>query len=108
MAKENKKICNIRKELKEQLANIGKANSATYELVEDYIRFYNLQDDLFTDIKKRGSVVSVVNGNGFEVVKQNESVQNVLKVNTQMLKIISELGIKEPIVIAKDSDDDYL
>ena len=35
-------------------------------------------------------------GNGYTTEKPNESVQNILKVNGQMLKILQDLDLKAP------------
>jgi hypothetical protein len=41
-------------------------------------------------------------GNGFEATKPNESVERLVKVNAQMLKILGELDLKKPKVVDED------
>ena len=41
-------------------------------------------------------------------VKPNESVQNILRVNNQMLKILQDLGLKAPSDNENGDDDDGL
>lgn len=101
-----------KKEIKEnlilQLKLANKTEAYFQDMIDDYMRLYDLKNKLFKDIKKRGEVIEGTNGNGFKVMRQNESIQSVLKVNAQMLKILNDLGLKEKIDIENNSDDDYL
>lgn len=88
----------IEKDLKDQLLASGNIGKQYDNLIYDYMYFYDLKDKLQKDIKKNGLRVKIVNGNGIESEKDNASVGNLLKVNTQMLKIINDLNLKEPTI----------
>lgn len=62
-------------------------------LVEDYMALYDAKTKLIADIKRRGVTVEVVSKFGTNT-KKNDSVGELVKVNAQMLKLLSELGIK--------------
>jgi len=49
---------------------------------------------LIEDVKERGVKVFYNNGGGQSGYKKNDSVDQLMKINAQMLKLISELGIK--------------
>lgn len=108
--KENEKMTNprgptkkqkrdmIENDLKNQLISSGNIGSQYDNLIYDYMYFYDLKDKLQKDIKKNGLRIKAVNGNGIETEKDNASVGNLLKVNTQMLKILNDLNLKEPTI----------
>src|SRR3712207_1831096 len=85
------------KEIKEDLLNQLKMNE-TYgkhyeDLVNDYMALWDIKNRLIEDIKERG--VSVEWNNGRQVgKKKNDSISELNKTNAQMLKILSELGLK--------------
>ena len=97
----------IRQDLMEQLEAKGMTSKFYIDLVNDYIKYYELKESLQKDIKKRGLRYEVVSGNGFSSEKPNESVQNLMKVTATMLKILQDLDLQKPIAI-EDSADDYL
>lgn len=84
----------MREDLTNQLQNIGKFDSFFTDLVEDYIYFCNLKDALQRDIKQNGVRYQKMTGNGYEVDTPNESVRNLLSVNSQMLSILDKLGLQ--------------
>ena len=53
--------------------------------------------------KKRGAIVEYNNGGGQKGQKKNDSIDQRIKVNAQMLKILDSLGIKP---VGDDSGDD--
>lgn len=96
----------IKDNLIEQL-ELKNMNSPIYVgLVEDYMKYLKIKDDLLKDIKKNGVRINQKNGNGIIVEKFNESIVQLPKITAMMLKIIADLGLKEPV--ATSSDDDYL
>lgn len=101
------KKTDIRQDLMEQLEAKGMISKFYIDLVNDYIKYYELKESLQKDIKKRGLRYEVVSGNGFSSEKPNESVQNLMKVTATMLKILQDLDLQKPIAI-EDSADDYL
>lgn len=96
----------IENDLKNQLIASGNIGNQYDNLIYDYMYFYDLKDKLQKDIKKKGLRVKIVNGNGIESEKDNASVGNLLKVNTQMLKIINDLNLKEPVIPLSSSGGD--
>lgn len=94
--------------LEEQLKKQGKDTCFFKDLISDYMKLWDTKNKLFKNIKDDGITISTVNGNGFTVRKQNESVANVLKVNNQMLKILNDLGLQEPVIKEANDDDAYL
>ena len=73
----------------------------------DYMKYYDLKRKCQQDIRKKGLRYTVTSGNGFKSEKPNESVQNLMKITTTMLKILDELGLQNPINTSDNSDDDY-
>ncbi len=98
----------IKADLMAQLKNQRKEGQHFIDLVRDYIYLYNLKKKMQTDIDERGLRYTSVSGNGVKIEKPNENVQNILKVNAQMLKILSELNLKEPSAVADGDNSDYL
>lgn len=88
-------ITRIKKDLKEQLAAQKKTGKFYEDLVDDYIFLKELKDKMKKDIEVNGIRLKVTNGNGFQTEKPNESCTNIIKVNAQMLKILSELNIQD-------------
>ena len=66
-----------------------------------------LKENVNRTSKKKGLRYTVTSGNGFKSEKPNESVQNLMKITTTMLKILDELGLQNPINTSDNSDDDY-
>lgn len=85
---------NIKKDLIEQLELNGTLGAFHTDLISDYMDFWITKCKLIEDIHTRGTVVDYDNGGGQKGKKKNDSIEQLIKVNTQMLKILSELGIK--------------
>lgn len=83
--------------LQEQLRLQNKMSKFYQDLVNDYMFYWDLKKKLIQDIKKKGIRYSAVNGNGIKVEKANESVVNLQKTTATMLKILSDLNLKEPM-----------
>ena len=97
----------IKESLLEQLRLQNKTSDFYLDLVSDYMDYWSLKKKLITDIRKKGIRYETVNGNGIEVEKPNESVTNLPKITTAMLKIINDLNLKEPLSNSS-AEDDYL
>ena len=100
---------NERKEIRKDLMNQLKRNriSTQYyiDLVEKYMDFWDIENDLIDDIRERGVVVTYDNGGGQKGIKKNDSIDQRIKVSAQMLKILDSLGIKPT---ESEEDDDEL
>ena len=97
----------VRESLLEQLRLQNKTSEFYGDLVNDYVKYWSLKNKLITDINKKGLRYKTVNGNGIEVEKPNESVTNLPKITTAMLKILNDLNLKEPLS-ESSAEDDYL
>ena len=97
----------IKESLLEQLRLHNKTSDFYLDLVSDYMDYWSLKKKLITDIRKKGIRYDTVNGNGIKVEKPNESVTNLPKITTAMLKILNDLNLKEPLSNSS-AEDDYL
>ena len=79
----------IKESLLEQLRLQNKTSDFYLDLVSDYMDYWSLKKKLITDIRKKGIRYDTVNGNGIKVEKPNESVTNLPKITTAMLKILN-------------------
>lgn len=104
MKRENKRK-EIRKDLMNQLKRNRISTQYYIDLVEKYMDFWDIENDLIDDIRERGVVVTYDNGGGQKGIKKNDSIDQRIKVNAQMLKILDSLGIKPT---ESEADDDEL
>ena len=102
------KTNNIREDLKTQLINQNKFGKQFDDLVEDYVFFVKLKEDLQKDIALKGVRYKAMTGNGYATDKPNESVQLLVKVNAKMLKILQDLDLKAPDENPEAGDKDDL
>ena len=98
----------VKSSLVQQLKGQHKDTKYALDLVDDYMRYYDVKTRLFNDIEENGLRITLVNGNGIETEKPNESVPNLNKITATMLKILAELGLKDPAVITQSDEEDYL
>jgi len=114
VAKTNAAI--IREDLIAQLRSQEKNGKYYDDLVSDYIYYLGLKTKLKKDIRDKGIRYQTTNAAGKEIEKANESIVNITKITTLMLKILSELKLNEPLVHppsspnkkSKDDADDLL
>lgn len=104
--KKTKKYKEIKKSLINQLETRKRDFPYNLDLIEDYMDLYVTKTRLIKDIEERGVSIEWNNGGGQRGRKKNDSVELLLKVNKQMLSIISELGIKTDEWMLED-DEDY-
>ncbi|GLG06138.1 P27 family phage terminase small subunit [Sellimonas catena] len=97
----------IKESLLEQLRLQNKTSDFYLDLVSDYMDYWSLKKKLIADIRKKGIRYETINGNGINVEKPNESVTNLPKITTAMLKILNDLNLKEPLSNSS-TEDDYL
>ena len=84
----------VKQDLLDQLERNGTFGKYYTDLVNDYMDMWVTKCLLVDDIQQRGVTVKYNNGGGQTGQKKNESVEQRIKVNAQMLKLLSELGIK--------------
>lgn len=90
----NKLRAEIREDLLQQLARNGTTGKYYIDLVDKYMDFWDMENALIADIKKRGVVTTYDNGGGQKGTKKNDSIDQRIKVSAQMLKILDSIGIK--------------
>ena len=97
----------LKQSLLDQLEENGNTKDFFIDLVEDYMRLWVIKNQLNDDIEERGVVTTYKNGANQYGQKRNDSIADLLKVNSQMLKILQQLEIKATPTI-EDLDDDEL
>lgn len=96
----------ILKSLQEQLAKKQADISVFSDLIDDYMGLYDIKKKLRTDIKKRGVSYETTSASGKStIVKQNQSVKDLVAVNKQMLMILDKMGLTTDKTIKDDEDD---
>ena len=107
-SKEKEEINQIKEDLLSQLIEQNKLGKDFESMIEDYITLEETKRKLEKDIKKKGVRVEVKTGNGFTKEVKNDSIELFVKVNNQMLKIRSELGLNEPSKPPEEGKEDDL
>lgn len=97
----------VKDDLLKQLQLQNKEALFYTNLVEDYMSYWRMKEELIKDIEEKGIRYKTVNGNGILVEKANESLQNLQKTTAIMLKILNDLNLKEQLTDSSD-EDDYL
>lgn len=98
----------IEKDLRDQLEANGTYGKFFEDMIADYMAMYVTKTLLIADIQKRGTIVEYNNGGGQSGYKKNEAVDMFNKTNAQMLKLLSELGLKANATIGGGDFDDEL
>lgn len=84
----------IRQDLLDQLERNGTVGRYYTDLVDDYMDMWITKSLLVEDIQSRGVIVTYNNGGGQSGAKKNDSIEQRIKINAQMLKLLDSLGIK--------------
>lgn len=83
----------IRKSLIRQL-EVKKANVPHfYDLICDYLALYDTKKKLQKDIEVRGVSYKTTSASGYEIIKQNQSVKDLVAVQKQMTSMLREMGL---------------
>ena len=83
-------------DLKEQLIKNGNYSPYTEDLLQQYMTFTDIEEELNKNIAIRGVSVYWNNGGGQEGWKKNDSLTELNRVNLQKIKLLGYLGIKAP------------
>ena len=67
---------------------------------------WKIKNQLIIDINTRGVQVKTFNSNGQEIYKKNDSIVELPKYNSQMLKLLNDLGLSALEVDSGDNDGD--
>lgn len=84
----------VKKDLLEQLGRNGTVGKYYTDLVGDYMDMWVTKCLLVDDIQRRGVTIRYDNGGGQKGLKKNDSIEQRIKINAQMLKLLTELGVK--------------
>lgn len=103
--KKTKAYKTIRKSLLDQLERGGNDLPHFIDLVEDYMKMYVIKEMANDDILERGTYVEWRNSETQYGSKKNDSVDQILKTNQQMIKLLDKLGIS-PDAGMDDMDED--
>ena len=103
---ESELFSEIRRDLLDQLERSGTSGKYYLDLVDDYMDMWVTKCMLVEDIQLRGATIKFDNGGGQRGVKKNDSVDQRIKINAQMLKLLTELGIKPSRSESGDPGDD--
>lgn len=104
----NEKIEIIKKDLKDQLISQNKFGEPFDDMIENYLFYVKLKEELQYDIKLKGIRYEARTGNGYKTDKPNESVKNLINVTTEMRKILQDLDLKEPKEPPEEGEEDDL
>ena len=94
MKSKNKEMELIRKDLLDQLNSRGMTQGFYISLVDDYISLWDVKNQLLENIAENGVTITYNNGGGQSGQKKNDCVPELYRVNAQMLKLLSELGLR--------------
>lgn len=82
--------------LQMQLQDRGMQEEHYRELVADYAKYWDIGKRLKADIAKRGCKVQKLDSRGQSQIVNNESIDQLLKVSSSMLRILEVLGLSAP------------
>lgn len=99
-----KRYKEIKASLLDQLERSG--NDAPYflDLVDDYMKMYVTKELCAADIEARGVTVIGIGSTGQKTAKRNDSADQLLRTNQQMIKLLDMLGIK-PVEAAEEDEE---
>lgn len=103
--RKTKKYRAIRESLLEQLRMQGAETAAFKDLVEDYMNLWVVKQITIIDIRQRGTVITYNNGGGQYGTKENPSIAYLLKLSSQMLKILNQLNLSVDNIAGGDGCD---
>ncbi|CUN16680.1 Uncharacterised protein [Turicibacter sanguinis] len=104
--KSDEEFNRIKNNLLSQLKSKGAHEEAYIDLVNDYMSMWQIKNQLIADINARGVQVKSFNSHGQEVYKKNDSIVELPKYNSQMLKLLNDLGLSALEVDSGDDDGD--
>lgn len=100
LKKNTDKFNEIRGGLLEELESKGNAKPHFIDMINDYMSYWVIKNELLEDIEKRGVQVAYKNGQNQFGTKKNDSLDSAIKYNVQMLAILDKLDLK-----AEEGDD---
>ena len=88
-----------------QLAMMGASQDHYLDLINDYMKLWDIKKNLAKDIKLRGVVYEDYSSVGVKIKKSNPSTKELVMVSRQMLSILEKLGLTTANVCDGDEDD---
>ena len=102
--KRTKAYRTIKSSLVDQLERSGNDTAFFMDLVDDYMKMYIIKELANADILENGVSVEYRNSETQYGRKKNDSVDQILKKNQQMIKLLDMLGIKPEEGIEDDEE----
>ena len=84
----------IKQDLLDQLERNETVGEYYTDLVNDYMDMWVTKNLLTDDIQQRGIMVKYDNGGGQKGKRKNDSIELRIKVNKQMLELLTKIGIE--------------
>lgn len=99
----------IKESLIKQLEVKGANVPHFYDLICDYMALYDTKKMLQKDIKERGVSYETYSANGkTKIIKQNQSVKDLVAVEKQMMSMLKEMGLTTDAPTGKEVVDEDL
>lgn len=95
----------VRTDLRRQLKKNKMTSAYWYDLIEDYMKFWDIKEDLQKSIRKQGVILKVQNGPQV-FYKRNDAVAELPKISKRMTDILDKLNIVSNIEDDDSGDDD--
>ena len=108
MNKKSEKQEMIRKALLDELEKQGKLTEYNISLVDDYVHYDMMKDELMKDIEKTGPRYTVEGTAGKMITKDNKSYGQAFNCTSVMLKILTKLDIEKSVVDEIETSEGYI
>ena len=95
----------IKANLLDQLKAKDRYEEVYIDLVNDYMAMWKIKNDLIEDINSRGVRIETFNSKGQVILKKNDNISEVPKYNSQMMKLLADLGLSAADFESGDDDD---
>ena len=82
----------------DQLDRAGKVGEHNKDLVNDYMTMWDAKNGLAEDMEKNGVVRTRYYSNGTSTPENSKSIDQFVKINSQMLALLKQLNLDEPVV----------
>ena len=86
----------IKADLLDQLDRAGRIGNQYKDLVNDYMTMWEAKNGVAADLKKNGVVRTRYYSNGTSTQENSKSVEQFIKLNSQMLTLLEKLKLDEP------------
>lgn len=99
-----KQYRNIKESLLNELEKHGNVQDFFISLVDDYMEMWVISRQLMDDIAQNGVYIIYKHGKDQQGRTKNSSIQELTKVNAQMLKILQQLKIEAKVIESIEDD----